>query len=93
MAADPNNNRAQSRLEKAAQENEVSVDYEVQARVTREKTAKLKALRLAKEAAEDAGKKVARGPKKPGKTGKQPSKEKPSLADWLAGQSKSGHRS
>jgi hypothetical protein len=43
----------QSRLEKAARESHnLSVDYEVQAKITREKTARLKALRLAKEAAE-----------------------------------------
>jgi hypothetical protein len=94
MTADPNNNRAQSRLEKAARENEVSVDYEVQARLTREKTAKLRALRLAKEAAEkDAGNKAATGPKKSRQGRQAASKEKPSLADWLAGQSKSGRRS
>jgi hypothetical protein len=43
----------QSRLEKAARENpNLSVDYEVQATIIREKTARLKALRLAKEAVE-----------------------------------------
>jgi hypothetical protein len=43
----------QSRLEKAARENRnLSVDYEVQAKIIREKIARLKALRLAKEAAE-----------------------------------------
>jgi hypothetical protein len=43
----------QSRLEKAARENHnLSVAYEVQAKIIREKTARLKALRLAKEAAE-----------------------------------------
>ena len=53
MAANPKNMRAQSRLEKAAREtNNLSVDYEVQAKIIREKTARLKALRLAKEAAE-----------------------------------------
>jgi len=42
-----------SRLEKAARENpNLSVDYEVQAKIIREKTARLKALRLANEAAE-----------------------------------------
>jgi hypothetical protein len=42
----------QSRLEKAARKNTISADYEVQAKIIREKTARLKALRLAKEAAE-----------------------------------------
>ena len=44
----------QSRLEKAARENHnLSVNYEVQAKILREKTARLKALRLAKEAADE----------------------------------------
>jgi hypothetical protein len=43
--------RAQSRLEKSARESDtLAVSYEVQARIIREKTARLKALRLAKEA-------------------------------------------
>ncbi len=43
----------QSRLEKAARENHnLGGDYEVRAKIIREKTARLKALRLAKEAAE-----------------------------------------
>lgn len=53
MAASRKNTRMQSRLEKAARENHnLSVDYEVQAKIIREKTARLKALRLAKEGAE-----------------------------------------
>ena len=52
MAASSKNTRMQSRLEKAARENHnLSVDYEVQAKIIREKTARLKALRLAKEKA------------------------------------------
>jgi len=46
----------QSRLEKVARENHnLSGDYEVRAKIIREKTARLKALRLAKEAAEKKG--------------------------------------
>lgn len=53
MAANPKNMRVQSRLEKTARENDnLTVDYEVQAKIIREKTARLKALRLAKEASE-----------------------------------------
>jgi len=53
MADSSKNTRTQSRLEKAARENHnLSVNYEVQAKIIREKTARLKALRLAKEAAE-----------------------------------------
>jgi len=53
MAARRKNARTQSRLEKAARENHnLSVGYEVQAKIIREKNARLKALRLAKEASE-----------------------------------------
>jgi hypothetical protein len=50
---DLKNSRTQSRLEKAAREGENSwVGYEAEAKAVREKTARLKALRLAKEAAD-----------------------------------------
>ena len=53
MAADSKNTRSQSRLEKAAREDQkVRVHYEVEARTVAEKTARLRALRLAKEAAD-----------------------------------------
>ena len=53
MAADSKNNRTQSRLEKAARESgNVGVHYEVEALAVREKIARLRALRLAKEAAD-----------------------------------------
>jgi hypothetical protein len=53
--ADLKNSRAQSRLEKSARESGSSwVHYETEAKAVREKTARLKALRLAKEAADKA---------------------------------------
>ncbi|MGO9894904.1 MAG: hypothetical protein ACLPX8_11900 [Bryobacteraceae bacterium] len=53
MTANPKNTRVQSRLEKAARENaNLTVGYEAQAKIIREKTARLKALRLAKEVSE-----------------------------------------
>ena len=52
MTANPKNMRVQSRLEKTARENALTVGYEVQAKIVREKIARLKALRLAKEASE-----------------------------------------
>jgi len=53
MADSGKTTRMQSRLEKAARESHnLSVGYEVKAKIIREKTARLKALRLAKEAAE-----------------------------------------
>ncbi len=51
--ADLKDSRAQSRLEKAAREGgNAGLYYEVEARAVREKIARLKALRIAKEAAE-----------------------------------------
>lgn len=51
--ADLKNNRAQSRLDKAAREGgKTWVGYEAEAKAVREKTARLKALRIAKEAAD-----------------------------------------
>jgi hypothetical protein len=51
--ADSKNSRAESRLEKAAREGgNTWVGYEAEAKAVREKTARLKALRLAKEAAD-----------------------------------------
>jgi hypothetical protein len=45
------NARVQLRLEKSARENgNLTVNYEIGAKIIREKTARLKALRLAKEA-------------------------------------------
>jgi hypothetical protein len=53
MGNNVKNSRTQSRLEKAAREKDnLSVDYEVNAKIVREKTARLKALRLQKESAE-----------------------------------------
>jgi len=51
--ADLKNSRAQSRLEKAAREGgNAWVSYEAEAKAVREKTARLRALRMAKEAAD-----------------------------------------
>jgi hypothetical protein len=53
MSANLKDTRVQSRLEKAARENtNLTVGYEAQAKIIREKTARLKALRLTKEASE-----------------------------------------
>jgi hypothetical protein len=58
--ADLKNSRAQSRLEKAARESgNTWVGYEAEAKAVREKTARLKALRIAKEAADKSAAAVA----------------------------------
>ena len=93
MAADSKNARAQSRLEKAAREDEkVRVHYEVEAKATAEKTARLRALRLAKEAADkSAADKMPAAPKR-SKAVKKPSGAGESLSEWLADQDKMGRR-
>jgi hypothetical protein len=66
--------RGQSRLEKAAREGaNVGAHYEVQAKATREKMARLRALRLAKQAAEQAvAEQSPKPPEKSLKAGKKP---------------------
>jgi hypothetical protein len=70
--------------------------YEADAQAVREKTVRLKALRLAKEAAElEAGvgkKSVAPKPKKKAADPKAKGKGQP-LSDWLKGQQGAGRRS
>ena len=93
MAADSKNTRAQSRLEKAAREDDkVRVHYEVEAKTIAEKTARLRALRLAKEAADKtAADNMPATSKKP-KAGKKRPKAGESLVDWLSDQDKMGRR-
>jgi hypothetical protein len=92
MAADSKNTRAQSRLEKAAREDDrVRVHYEVEAKTIAEKTARLRALRLAKEAADKAAAPPVAG-KKPKAVKKRPKAAGESLSDWLADQDKMGRR-
>jgi len=94
MSANSNDDRSQSRLEKAARESgSAEARYEAEAQEVREKMARLRALRLAKEAAE--GKPVEKAParsKKPAKSGKAPAKGSVSLSEWLDDQEKSGRR-
>jgi hypothetical protein len=67
--------------------------HEIDAQITREKTARLRALRLAQEAANGTTvKSAARGKRAAGKaSGKSPEKGK-SLSDWLSMQEKGGRR-
>jgi hypothetical protein len=93
MAADSKNTRAQSRLEKAAREDErVRVHYEVEAKTTAEKTARLRALRLAKEAADKTAADKLPVTSKKSKTAKKRPKAGESLSEWLADQDKMGRR-
>jgi hypothetical protein len=93
MAVDSKGTRAQSRLEKAAREDErVRVHYEVEAKIIAEKTARLKALRLAKEAADRNAADKMPVASKTSKPGKKRRKSGESLSDWLADQDKMGRR-
>jgi hypothetical protein len=87
-------NRADARFNKAARaSNHVhsgKTDRDAALKAVTDNMAKLKALRLAREAAEPpppaaALKKTRAKPKKPGEKG-------PALADWLAGQQSGGRR-
>ena len=82
-------NRAEARFNKAGQVKSRHTDRDAAAKAVLDNMAKLKALRLAREAAEPppvAAKKArAKSPKK--------SDEKsPALSDWLAGQQSGGRR-
>ena len=94
MAADSKNTRAQSRLEKAAREDgKVRVHYEVEAKSIAEKTARLRALRLAKEAADrTAADRMPVTTKKSKAPKKGPKAAGASLSEWLSDQDKMGRR-
>jgi hypothetical protein len=91
------NNRADARFKKAARAaNEAKSgrsDHDMAARAVLDNMAKLKALRLAREAAAPppaATAKKARA--KPAKSGDKGAAKGPALAAWLAGQQNGGHR-
>ena len=92
MADEPNKLRAEIRARQAEDGKKAMAEYEASAAATRIKTEKLRALRLAKEAAEAAA------PKPPAKTkakagAKSKAKKKApegKLADWLDDQADSG---
>jgi hypothetical protein len=91
MANEVNSDKASAdarKLQQAEDGKKAMLDYEAQAAATRAKTEKLKALRLARDAAM---------PPAPAKTrtsaGKKAAKAKPRpLADWLDDQRKDGRR-
>jgi hypothetical protein len=85
---------AEPRLEKAVRETSHSSvpDYEVAAQAIREKTARLRALRLARDAAEQ--KSAPSAPKKsPRSTKKSAKQSSVPLSQWLDDQKGSGRRS
>ena len=80
------------RLEKAAQEGaSAAAQYEAEARAMRDKTARLRELRLARDAAEGTG--TAAPKKAPAAKKVSKAKKKPvPLSDFLSTQEKSGRR-
>ena len=89
MAEEPNKARAELRARQAEDGKKAMAEYEASAAATRVKTEKLRALRLAKEAAEAAA------PKPPAKVKAKSTKKKKAapdgkLSDWLEGQAESG---
>ena len=90
-------NRVKRLAQQAEDGKKARADYEAEGRAVREKMAKLKALRLAKEAAEKevADQQAALKPAgTKGSTKKKAAKEKaPPLSEWLKGRDGDGHRS
>ena len=91
MADDPNKARAEIRARQAEDGKKAMAEYEASAAATRIKTEKLRALRLAKEAAELAAAPVAKVKTK-AKSAPKKKKKAPAgkLSDWLDGQADSG---
>ena len=92
MADEPNKARAEIRARQAEDGKKAMAEYEASAAATRVKTEKLRALRLAKEAAEQAAPKPVMAKAKSKSTSAKKKKAVPEgkLADWLDDQTDSG---
>ena len=92
MADEPNKARAEIRARQAEDGKKAMAEYEASAAATRVKTEKLRALRLAKEAAEQAAPKPVKAKAKSKSTSAKKKKAVPEgkLADWLDDQTDSG---
>jgi len=83
-------NRADARFNKANQAKPGKTDYDIAAKAVLDNMAKLKALRLAREAAEPPRPAVVK--KARSKSPKKSGEKAPVLSDWLAGQQNGGRR-
>jgi hypothetical protein len=83
-------NRADARFSKASQAKSTLIDRDVATKAVLDNMAKLKALRLAREAAEPPAPAVVKKPR--AKSPKKSGEKAPALADWLAGQQSGGRR-
>ena len=94
MADEPNKLRAEIRARQAEDGKKAMAEYEASAAATRAKTEKLKALRLAKEAADEAAPKPPAKTKAKAKPGAKSTKKKKApegkLSGWLEDQGNSG---
>lgn len=95
MADEPNKMRAEIRARQAEDGKKAMAEYEASAAATRAKTEKLRALRMAREAAELAAPKPPAKTKAKAKAGAKSAKTKKKapdgkLADWLDDQADSG---
>jgi hypothetical protein len=97
VADQDKNDRTQAQLrnaQRAADGRKAMADYEAEAAAIRAKTERLRALRLAKEAADGAAATAApkgsAAPKK--KAGKPASASLSTLSDWLKNRERGGHR-
>ena len=89
MADDPSKLRAEIRARQAEDGKKAMAEYEASAAATRAKTEKLRALRLARDAAEQSAPPAAKPAKKKAaaKKAKTPAGR---LSDWMEDQAKSG---
>jgi hypothetical protein len=92
LADEPNKARAEIRARQAEDGKKAMAEYEASAAATRVKTEKLRALRLAREAAEEAAPKPVKTKAKAKSTSTKKKKAAPEgkLADWLDDQTDSG---
>ena len=88
--------RAQARADKAARAAQDArsgkAERDATAKAVLDNMAKLKALRLAREAAEPQRAPAARGAKKAHASAKRPDEKSVALSDWLASQQNGGRR-
>jgi Mg-chelatase subunit ChlI len=82
---------AAKKAQKAAEGEKAMAQYEADARAVRAKTERLRALRLAKEAADTPAPKPAKAAKS-SKAGKQSAKKGVPLESWLSSQKGEGRR-
>src|SRR5882757_4368928 len=90
LADEPNKMRAEIRARQAEDGKKAMAEYEASAAATRAKTEKLRALRLARDLAEQN---AAPAPKAPKKKAAKKAKAAPAgkLSEWLDDRTKSGH--